>query len=41
MAKFISNGWEIFFHPQLFGTQYQELINRVANLREQVTRSRV
>ena len=36
MSKFISNDWEIYFHPQLFGTQYQVLLNRVANLREQL-----
>ncbi|MEA5599432.1 type II toxin-antitoxin system YhaV family toxin [Rivularia sp. UHCC 0363] len=36
MAKFISNGWEIYFHPQLFGVQYQELLNRVADLREKL-----
>ncbi|MUG97792.1 type II toxin-antitoxin system YhaV family toxin [Scytonema sp. UIC 10036] len=36
MPKFVSNGWEIFFHPQLFGTQYQELFDRVSNLREKL-----
>ncbi|MBJ7295631.1 MAG: type II toxin-antitoxin system YhaV family toxin [Dolichospermum sp.] len=36
MSKFVSNDWEIYFHPQLFGTQYQVLLNRVANLREQL-----
>lgn len=34
MAKFVSNNWEIYFHPQLFGLQYQELLNRVSYLRE-------
>ncbi|QLE54450.1 type II toxin-antitoxin system YhaV family toxin [Nostoc sp. TCL26-01] len=37
MAKFVSNGWEIYFHPQLFGTQYQELFERVSHLREQLS----
>lgn len=37
MAKFISNDWEIYFHPQLFGTQYQELFERVSELREKLT----
>ena len=36
MAKFVSNAWEIYFHPQLFGTQYQELFDRVSNLREKL-----
>ncbi|OUL34291.1 endonuclease [Nostoc sp. T09] len=36
MPKFVSNGWEIYFHPRLFGTQYQKLFNRVANLREKL-----
>lgn len=36
MAKFISNGWEIYFHPQLFGVQYQELLNRVSYLRNKL-----
>ena len=36
MAKFISNDWEIYFHPQLFGTQYQELFNRVSELRQKL-----
>ncbi|MEH1781303.1 MAG: type II toxin-antitoxin system YhaV family toxin [Nostoc sp.] len=36
MANFVSNGWEIYFHPQLFGTQYQELFNRVSQLREKL-----
>lgn len=36
MAKFISNDWEIYFHPQLFGTQYQELFERVSKLREKL-----
>lgn len=30
MAKFVSNSWEIYFHPQLFGVQYQELIDCVS-----------
>jgi toxin YhaV len=34
MVKFISNGWEVYFHPKLFGTQYQELFERVSFLRE-------
>ncbi|WGV26206.1 type II toxin-antitoxin system YhaV family toxin [Halotia branconii] len=36
MAKFISNGWEIYFHPQLFGSQYQELFERVSRLQEKL-----
>ncbi|MCE2906319.1 type II toxin-antitoxin system YhaV family toxin [Aphanizomenon flos-aquae NRERC-008] len=36
MSKFIGNNWEIYFHPQLFGSQYQALSNRVTNLREQL-----
>ncbi len=36
MAKFVSNSWEIYFHPQLFGIQYQELIDRVSGLREKL-----
>jgi toxin YhaV len=39
MAKFASNGWEIYFHPQLFGTQYQELFDRVSELREKLPES--
>ena len=39
MAKLVSNGWEIYFHPQLFGTQYQELFDRVSNLREKLPES--
>ena len=31
MAKFVSNDWEIYFHPQLFGFQYQELLNGLKN----------
>ncbi|MBD2205140.1 type II toxin-antitoxin system YhaV family toxin [Calothrix sp. FACHB-1219] len=34
MPKFVSNNWEIYFHPQLFGTQYQELFDRVSELRK-------
>lgn len=37
MAKFVSNEWEIYFHPQLFGVQYQELLNRVEDLREKLS----
>ena len=37
MAKFVSNDWEIYFHPQLFGVQYQELLNRVEDLREKLS----
>jgi toxin YhaV len=39
MAKFVSNGWEIYFHPQLFGTQYQELSARVSELRDKLPQS--
>lgn len=34
MAKFISNAWEVYLHPQLFNPQYQQLLDRVAILRE-------
>ena len=36
MAKFVSNAWEVYFHPQLFGTQYQGLFDQVSNLREKL-----
>ncbi len=36
IAKFVSNGWEVYFHPQLFDTQFQELFDRVSNLREKL-----
>ena len=36
MAKFVSNVGIIYFHPQLFGVQYQELLNRVADLRDKL-----
>jgi toxin YhaV len=36
MPKFVSNDWEIYFHPQLFGTQYQELFARVSELRKKL-----
>jgi toxin YhaV len=39
MAKFVSNGWEIYFHSQLFGTQYQTLLDRVTVLRERLPES--
>jgi toxin YhaV len=39
MAKFVSNDWEIYFHPQLFGTQYQELFDRVSELRKKLPES--
>jgi toxin YhaV len=39
MAKFVSNGWEIYFHPQLFDKQYQELFARVAQLKEKLPES--
>jgi toxin YhaV len=37
MAKLVSNGWEIYFHPQLFGSQYQELFDLVSSLRDKLT----
>ncbi len=37
MSKFVKNGWEIYFHPQLFGRQYQELFDRVIVLQERLT----
>ncbi|MEC4818787.1 MAG: type II toxin-antitoxin system YhaV family toxin [Scytonema sp. PMC 1069.18] len=39
MAKFISNGWEIYFHPKLFSTQYQELFERVSDLQKKLPES--
>ncbi|PAX57127.1 type II toxin-antitoxin system YhaV family toxin [Brunnivagina elsteri] len=39
MAKFVSNDWEIYFHPQLFGTQYQELLDHVSELRDKLSES--
>ncbi|MBE8992492.1 type II toxin-antitoxin system YhaV family toxin [Nostoc sp. LEGE 12450] len=36
MSNFASNGWGIYFHPQLFATQYKELFERVSRLREQL-----
>ncbi|MBO3458596.1 type II toxin-antitoxin system YhaV family toxin [Aetokthonos hydrillicola Thurmond2011] len=39
MAKLLINAWEIYFHPQLFGTQYQELFDRVSHLREKLPES--
>ncbi|WP_392480244.1 type II toxin-antitoxin system YhaV family toxin [Nostoc sp. C110] len=36
MANFASNGWGVYFHPQLFATQYKELFERVSCLREQL-----
>lgn len=36
MSKFVSNGWEIYFHSQLFDSQYQALLNRVVNLQKQL-----
>ncbi|WP_337907222.1 type II toxin-antitoxin system YhaV family toxin [Iningainema tapete] len=36
MPKFISNDWEIYFHTQLFGTQYQALSDRVFTLKEKL-----
>jgi toxin YhaV len=37
MSKFVKNGWEIYFHPQLFGKQYRELFDRVIVLQEQLS----
>lgn len=39
MAKFVSNDWEIYFHPELFGIQYQELFDRVSELRDKLPSS--
>ncbi|AFY33808.1 type II toxin-antitoxin system YhaV family toxin [Calothrix sp. PCC 7507] len=39
MAKFISNGWEIYFHPQLFEIQYQELFDCISDLRKKLPES--
>jgi toxin YhaV len=32
-SKLVSQGWEIYFHPQLFDRQYQELLARVQTLK--------
>jgi toxin YhaV len=37
MNKLVCNGWDIFFHPQLFGVQYQELVDRVALLKQRLS----
>jgi toxin YhaV len=39
MTKFVSNGWEIYYHPQLFSSQYQELFDQVSKLREKLPES--
>lgn len=39
MSNLICNGWEIFFHPQLFGVQYQQLVDRVTKLKERLPES--
>jgi toxin YhaV len=31
-TKLICQGWEIYFHPQLFAQQYQEILARVQKL---------
>jgi toxin YhaV len=31
-SKLICQGWEIYFHPQLFARQYQEILARVQKL---------
>ncbi len=33
MSKQICQGWELYFHPQLFDRQYQELLARVQILK--------
>jgi toxin YhaV len=33
MSELTCGGWEIYFHPQLFGQQYQELFDRVTSLK--------
>jgi toxin YhaV len=39
MSKLICNGWEVFFHSQLFGLQYQQLIDRVTLLKQRLPES--
>jgi toxin YhaV len=36
MNKIICQGWEIYFHPQLFDSQYQQLLTKVQNLQEKL-----
>jgi toxin YhaV len=37
MTKLICQGWEIYFHPQLFAQQYQEILARVQKLQATLT----
>jgi toxin YhaV len=32
-SKLVSQGWEIYFHPELFDRQYRELLARVQTLK--------
>jgi toxin YhaV len=32
-SKLVSQGWEIYFHPELFDLQYQELLARIQALK--------
>jgi toxin YhaV len=32
MSKLTCHGWEIYFHPQLFAKQYQDLLTKVQDL---------
>lgn len=36
MNKIICQGWEIYFHPQIFDRQYQELFTKVQSLQEKL-----
>ena len=36
MTKLICNGWEILFHPKFFGVQYQDLFDRVTQLKQRL-----
>ena len=36
MTKLIYNGWEILFHPKFFGVQYQDLFDRVTQLKQRL-----
>jgi toxin YhaV len=39
MSSSTFDNWEILFHPKLFGSQYQELLNRVNILQQRLSPS--
>ena len=36
MTNLICNGWEILFHPKFFGVQYQDLFDRIPQLKQRL-----